>query len=87
MSDYSKALEQFIKPESMDQLLAEITPAVYDSLREAIAIGRWGDGSRLSQEQLELCMQAVILYETEHLPENERTGALLTSCPSAKSRH
>lgn len=73
-------------PQNLDQLLEEITPTVYDNLKTAVEIGRWDDGSKLSSEQLEHCMQAIILYEAEHVQEQDRTGALLAGCKSADSQ-
>lgn len=69
--------QQLMTPSSVDELLDEITPAVYESLKTAIELGKWEDGSRLSAEQLEHSMQVVILYELKHVPESERTGAEL----------
>lgn len=74
-------------PETLELLLQEITPSVYDSLRTAVEIGKWDDGSKLSSGQLENCMQAIILYEAEHIPENDRTGALLNSNCESKLKH
>lgn len=74
-------------PETFEQLLEEITPSVYETLRTAIELGKWGDGVKLSSAQLENCMQAVILYEAEHVPENDRTGALLNSNCESKLKH
>ena len=87
MSDESNNLDDFIRPDNLGELLEQITPSIYELLREAVALGKWGDGTRLSPEQLEHCMQAIILYEAEHLPEAERTGALLASCPSSQQTH
>lgn len=74
-------------PETLELLLQEITPSVYDSLRTAVEIGKWSDGGKLSSEQLENCMQAIILYEAEHISENDRTGALLNSNCESKLKH
>jgi uncharacterized protein YeaC (DUF1315 family) len=65
------------RPDSMSQLITKITPAIYSNLKDAIALGKWEDGSRLDSEQLEYCMQALILYEAKHFPEQARTGARL----------
>ncbi len=56
------------------QLISHITPEIHVSLKRAIEIGRWPDGRRISDEQRALCMEAVIAYETQHLPERERVG-------------
>lgn len=74
-------------PETVELLLEEITPSVYDSLRTAVEIGKWDDGTKLSSGQLENCMQAIILYEAEHVPEDDRTGALLNSNCESKLKH
>ncbi len=69
--------QQLKSPGSVEALLEEITPSVYESLKTAIELGKWDDGSRLSAEQLEHSMQVVILYEMKHMDESERTGAAL----------
>lgn len=56
------------------QLIETITPEIYVNLKTAIEIGKWPDGRSLSNEQRELCLQAVIAYELKNIPENERTG-------------
>lgn len=56
------------------EVLAFITPEVHASLKRAVEIGKWPDGTALSREQRELCMQAVIAWESTALPEHERTG-------------
>ena len=58
----------------LTEVLAFITPEVHASLKRAVEIGKWPDGSALSREQRELCLQAVIAWESTALPENERTG-------------
>lgn len=55
------------------QLLDSITPQVYEALKRGIELGKWPDGRRLTDEQRELCMQAVIAYEARK-PETQRTG-------------
>ncbi len=56
------------------QLLQQITPEVHLNLRRAVETGRWPDGRRLEEGQRELCLQAVIAYEMQHLAEQERVG-------------
>ena len=56
------------------ELIDKMTPAVYRQFRESIATGRWPDGQQLTDEQRELCLQAVIAYEARHVPESERVG-------------
>lgn len=62
------------RPESLAELIDNISPAIYDSLKSAIELRKWSDGSRLSSDQVDQCMQALILYEAENLPQQQRTG-------------
>lgn len=57
-----------------EQLIGNITPEIHHNLKRAIELGRWPDGTRLSQQQKELSLQAVIAYESAHLSEQERVG-------------
>lgn len=57
-----------------EQLINTITPDIYRSLKRAIELGKWPDGRVLSQQQKELCMEAVINYEHQHVAEKERVG-------------
>ena len=71
---------------SLEALIDTITPEIHDRLQSAIELGKWEDGGRLSPEQVEYCMQAVILYEARHLPEETRTGSPLNRpCDSRES--
>ncbi len=56
------------------QLLQSITPDTYAALRRAVELGKWPNGDRLTREQRELCMQAVIAYDARNKPEAERVG-------------
>lgn len=59
---------------TFDELIRNINPEIYQNLKRAIELGKWPDGKPLSQEQKELCMEAIIVYEANNLPEQERTG-------------
>ncbi len=37
-------------------------------------IGKWPNGVALTQEQRQICMQAVYAWEIKNLPETERSG-------------
>lgn len=56
------------------EAIDNITPEIYESLKQAVEIGKWPDGRKLTQEQKELSLQAMIAWETNNLPEEERTG-------------
>lgn len=59
---------------SFIDMLRNITPDVYAALKLAVEIGKWSDGRKLTQEQKELCLQAMIAWELDNLPEDQRTG-------------
>ncbi|MGM0768980.1 MAG: YeaC family protein [Pseudomonadota bacterium] len=60
-----------------DELIERLDPTVYTNLRRSIELGKWPDGRRLSPEQREICLEAVIYYENLHnIPETERVGYL-----------
>lgn len=59
---------------NIEQTLAALTPEIVDRLRTAVEIGKWPSGQPLSAEQRATCMQAVLIWEHEHLPEKQRTG-------------
>ena len=74
------------RPESIEQLIDEMSPDVVGSLRLAVELSKWGDGARLNPQQIDFCMQAIILYEAKHLPEQKRVGFdLSASCKSKVS--
>ena len=73
----------FDKPESINALVEAMTPTIYENLKTAVELGKWGDGARLSPEKVESCLQAIILYETKNLPESERIDSSIpTGCSS-----
>lgn len=71
------------RPQSLAELTARISPDLYAELKRAVELGKSSDGSRLAPEQLEQCLQLVILYEDRRLPVSEHTGFNLpSSCKS-----
>lgn len=59
---------------NFDSLIDSITPETYDSLKKAVELGKWADGTRLTREQREHVMSAVIAYGERHLAEEQRAG-------------
>lgn len=55
-------------------ILASLTPEIVERFRTAIELGKWPDGRKLSDEQRQTCLQAVLVWEHEHLPPSERIG-------------
>jgi len=62
----------------------QISPDIYRQFKRAIEVGRWPDGRRLGNDQREIVLEAIILYENAHLPEEERTGHIADGCKSKK---
>lgn len=58
------------------KMIDNINPEIYASLKLALEIGKWPDGNKLTREQQELTMMAIIAWEQQNLPEEERTGYL-----------
>jgi uncharacterized protein YeaC (DUF1315 family) len=56
------------------QMIEAMTPEMYRSLKTAVELGKWPDGRRLSPEQREESLQAVIAWGERHLTEKERVG-------------
>ncbi len=60
-----------------DELIERLDPAVYQSLKQAIELGKWPDGRTISPDQRAICMEAVLHYEgLRNIPEQERVGYL-----------
>ncbi|MCB8890166.1 YeaC family protein [Vreelandella malpeensis] len=62
---------------SFERMISQMTPSIYESLKQAVALRKWPDGRFLSAEQTELCLEAVIRFEIENnVPEENRVGYL-----------
>ncbi|KOO05870.1 YeaC family protein [Vibrio hepatarius] len=48
------------------QLIDAITPEAYERLLFAVETGKWPEGTPLTLEQRDSCMQAVMLYQSKH---------------------
>lgn len=55
-------------------LIDSITPETYAALLKALELGKWADGNRLTQEQKEHVMQAIIAYGEKNLAPEQRVG-------------
>lgn len=70
---------------SFFEAIENITPEIYQNLKLAVEIGKWPDGRKLTQEQKELTLQALIAWEIQNLPEEERIGYMGPQECSSKS--
>lgn len=55
-------------------LIKQMNPEVYQQLKQSLELSKWPNGASLTQQQKEICMEAVIAYEHTHLTEDQRTG-------------
>ncbi|ATJ82039.1 YeaC family protein [Halomonas beimenensis] len=62
---------------TFERMIQQMTPAIYESLKQAVSLRKWPDGRFLTPEQTELCLEAVMRYEAETgVPEDQRVGYL-----------
>lgn len=54
-----------------EQLVASMTPELYERLREAVETGRWPDGNALTEQQRNDTLTLVMLYQAHHLDQTE----------------
>lgn len=60
---------------NIDDLIANMTPQIYQNMKDALELGRWGDGRALTPEQKEFTLEAMIRYEhMNNIAETERVG-------------
>ncbi|WP_404407807.1 DUF1315 family protein [Pseudidiomarina marina] len=60
-----------------DDLVSSITPDTFERLLQAVELGKWPDGVKLSDQQREHCIQLVMAYQARYCPSDEafRIGA------------
>lgn len=50
----------------LDEMIATMTPEVYQRLATAVETGKWADGVALTPEQKENSLQLVMLWQARH---------------------
>lgn len=50
----------------LDEMIASMTPEVYQRLVTVVEIGKWPDGVALTPEQKENSLQLVLLWQARH---------------------
>ncbi|CNE56278.1 DUF1315 family protein [Yersinia nurmii] len=50
----------------LDDLIASMTPEIYQRLSQAVELGKWPDGVALTPEQKENSLQMVMLWQARH---------------------
>ena len=59
---------------NLDKLVSTITPDIYESLKKAVELGRWENGTVLTDQQKSDSLQLLIAYDEKHKPAEERIG-------------
>jgi uncharacterized protein YeaC (DUF1315 family) len=60
---------------NIEDLINSMTPQIYSNMKEAVELGRWGDGRQMSKEQKTHCVEAMIRFEhLNDVTETERVG-------------
>ncbi|NVJ59256.1 MAG: DUF1315 family protein [Gammaproteobacteria bacterium] len=55
----------------IEQLLKAMTPEIYQNMKTAVEIGKWPDGTALTEEQKETAIQAVMIYDARHYGDHD----------------
>ena len=58
----------------VNSLINNISVEIYQDLKNAVELGVWQSGVKLSDSQKTLSIQALIAYENKHMQEKERTA-------------
>jgi len=74
MTDQNDQIPAIPKPDSYAALLEQLTPEMLAQLKVAVELGKWPSGERLSPQQLEHCLQAIIAWDHRNLPEEARVA-------------
>ncbi|MEP7703053.1 DUF1315 family protein [Paraglaciecola sp. 25GB23A] len=56
---------------NVELLLQNMSESVYEKLRGSVETGKWLDGSPLTEQQKETCIQAVMLYQSKVLKSDQ----------------
>ena len=51
---------------SIEQMIDNMTPEIYQRLVTAVELGKWPDGVALTAEQKENCLQLVMLWQSRN---------------------
>ncbi len=48
------------------KMVESMTPEIYENMKQSVETGKWPDGRKVEQEQLEIAIQAIMLYDAQH---------------------
>ena len=61
---------------TFEKIIDQVTPEIYQELKQVVATGKWLDGRKLTSEQSKLSLQAIIAYEARHVEATDHTGTI-----------
>jgi len=64
------------------QKAAQLSPQLYEQFKQVVETGKWPDGRSLTNEQQEIVLQSIIIYENANLDPTEHTAAISDRCAS-----
>ena len=73
-------------------IVSTMTPEIRDRFSYAVEIGRWADGTKVTDEQRATCMRAVIAWDASFAEETDepfkvqKGGKLITSASKPKAK-
>ena len=77
---------------TVDQLIASMSPEIRANLTRAVELGKWPDGVRLSDGQRETIIEALMVWQARHEPNNgeaytiDDNGEMRFLCDSERER-
>ncbi len=57
-----------------EDVISQLTPEIYQSLKRSVELGRWPDGRPVTSGQRANALQALIAWGERHLPPEQRIG-------------
>ncbi len=70
---------------SFDQKSRQLSPELVERFKLALELGKWPDGQPVAEQQKDILMQAVILYENTHVDPRRHTAHIEDQCATATS--
>lgn len=67
-----------------EELIQSMTPDMHASLKRAVELGKWPNGQRLTPEQKDICLRAVIAYDQKNVAPEEQVGYIDRTRPDGK---
>ena len=71
---------------TFEELIEKLTPEIYMNMKQSLELGKWPDGRKMTADQKETTMQALIAWEIKHeVPEDQRIAYIERDECSSKS--